>query len=138
MADSSDIDQAVIVTLASDPELLGYMPNGVYWAMAPPGSTRFVTVDLVDGADVPMFQQRSHEDKVYRILARGLTKANPAMKVAAARIDALLEGAVLTVPGYTTMVVARDGYLRFDDVDDVDPTLRWLQRGGLYRVVMSL
>ena len=138
MADSSDIDQALIVRLASDSALLGYMPNGVYWGTAPPGSTRFVTVDLVNGDDVPMFGARSHEDKVYRVLARALSTTNPAIKDAAARIEELLEGAVLTVAGYTTMVVERDGYLRFDDQDDVDPSLVWRNRGGLYRVVMSL
>jgi hypothetical protein len=138
MPDTSDIDQAVIMKLASDATLLGYMPNGVYFSTAPPGSTRFVTVDYVTTDDVAMFGARSHEDKVYRILARGLSTTNPQMKEAAARIEALLEHAVLTVPGYTTMVVERDESLRFDVIDEVDPKLRWFHRGGLYHVVMSL
>jgi len=83
MADSSDIDNALIAKLGSDSALLALMPNGVYWGSAPPNSTRFVIVSLIDESDEQMLQQRSHEDAVYLVKAVGLSTANPDMKAAA-------------------------------------------------------
>lgn len=141
MPDSQDIDTAVLTKLSSDGTLLGLMPNGVYFDEAPPGSQRFVIVSLVDEADAAVFGGRKFEDAHYLIKAVALSTAASAaanVKAAAARIDALLEDATLTVSGYTTFEVSRESRIRITEVDDVDPTIRWYHRGGQYRVQMTL
>ena len=139
MSDSSDIDAALVVKLASDAALLALCPNGVYVDEAPSGATRFVIVSLVDEADEAVFGGRAIEDALYLVEARMLsTIAGANIKAAAARIDALLEDQPLTVAGYTGMAVFRESRLRTTEVDDQDSTLRWYRRGGHYRVQMSL
>lgn len=141
MPDSSDIDQALLAKLGADATLLALMPNNVHWDMAPQNSTRYVLVSLLDEADVQKFGGRSHEDALYLVKAVGRYIVNttpPDVKAAAARIDVLLDGQTLTVSGYTTMVMVRETRIRYTEVDEVDPTVRWLHRGGQYRVAMSL
>ena len=140
MPDSQDIDTALLMKLSSDPTLLGYMPNGVYFDEAPPNFTRFVRITLVDEHDESRFESRAYEDARYLVMAVALSTAPNAaanVKSAAAQIDTLLEGALLMVTGYATMVVEREERIRTTEVDDVDPTVRWYHRGGQYHVVMS-
>lgn len=138
MADSSDIDNALMAMLGADTTLLGLMPNGVYWDVAPPKSTQFVIVSLDDEADGRMFEGRAFEDAVYLVKCVELsTVTTKNSKAAAARIDALLEGQPLTVAGYAFMALYREGRVRQTEIDDADPTIRWMHRGGRYRVVMS-
>lgn len=139
--DGSEIDNAIVAKLGSDPTLLTFLPNNVYMDEAPAGSTRFALVSLVDELDAHAFGGRSHEDVLYLIKAVVLsttTNANATAKQAAARIDALLEGGTLTVNGFTLMTMHREARIRATEVDDVDPSIRWYHRGGHYRVVMSL
>lgn len=138
MPDSSDIDNALVAKLGADATLLALMPNGVYVDEAPANSTRFVIVSLVDEHDEPQFGSRSFEDALYLVKAVALSTTAGNVKAAAARIDALLEGATLTVTGYTTMVVQRESRVRYTEVDDDDQAIRWQHRGGRYQVQMSL
>lgn len=146
MADSSDIDNAVVALLSADATLLGLMPNGVYWDEAAPGSTRFVRISLVTPHDARSFQGRSIESVLYAVTAVALSTTNPNMKAAAARIDELLDPqppaapAALTPAGFTLMATYRDEEvprIRHTEVDEADPTIRWFVRGGHYWVVMS-
>lgn len=137
MPDSTAIDQALMALLGSDATLLGYMPNGVYWDEAPQNMTRFVIVSLEDSSDAQTFGGRSYEDAVYVVVARGRSDLSPNMQAAAARIDALLDGATLAAAGYTSMLLQREGRVRQTEVDEVDASIRWHHRGGRYRVVMS-
>jgi hypothetical protein len=138
LPDSSDIDNAVIAKLGADAALLGLCPNGVYWAEAPPGSTRFVIVSLVAEVDEDVFGGRAFEDTVYHVTARMLSTAGGDVKAAAARIDALLQDDPLTVNGYGWMATYRETRIRDVEVDSVDPSIRWNVRGGTYRVQMVL
>jgi hypothetical protein len=138
MADSSDIDNALVAKLGADATLLALVPNGVYIDEAPAGATRFVIVSLVDEADVGRFGGRAIEDALYQVEARMLsTVAGANVKAAAARIDALLEQGTLTVSGYSLMALFRESRIRLTEVDAADPSIRWLRRGGNYRLVVS-
>jgi hypothetical protein len=142
MADSSEIDAALVATLANDPELQVLLPDGVFFDEAPPNATRFVLCTLVDSTDDRVFNARAIEHVTYRVTARVLSSVPGGnIKAAAARIDALLEGGTLTIPGYTLIAMYRDITLprvRLIEVDDVDPTVRWFHRGGHYHVSVSL
>jgi len=138
--DSSDIDAALLAKLNSDTELTGYVQNLAWMDEAPPKSTRFVIVSLIDEVDEQQFERRSYEDALYLVKAVVLstvTNANALVKSAAARIDALLENGTLTVNGYALMTMHRETRIRITEVDEVDPTVRWFHRGGQYRLVMS-
>lgn len=138
MPDSSEIDNAIIARLGSDAALLALAPNGAYWEEAPPGSTRFVVVSLVDEVDEQEQGERAFEDALYAVEVRMLSTvsgANP--KAAAARIDALLDHQPLTAAGYAPMAIYRESRIRLTEVDDLDSSIRWYRRGGNYRVVMS-
>jgi len=139
MADSANIDQALLAKLGSDVTLLGLCPNGVYPDEAPPNMTRFVIVSLVDESDEATFGGRAFEDALYLVEARirsDVAGADP--KAAAARIDALLQDQPLTVAGYTWMTMHREARVRLTEVDDIDPSMRWYRRGGRYRLQMSV
>lgn len=143
--DSSAIDNALIALLGADQTLLGYCPNGVYWDEAPPGSTKFVIVSLVDALDEATFEGRAIEDVLYLVKAVMLNTANGDIKSAAARIDALLEDQPLVigsppqgVMGYTWMATFRESRVRITEVDESDASIRWQHRGGRYRVQMSV
>jgi hypothetical protein len=142
MADSSDIDAALVLKLASDATLAAYLqaaPN-VFMDEAQPNSTKFVIVSLVNEVDQQQFGGRSFEDALYLVEARMLAKPGTAVgniKAAAARIDALLDGGTLTVPGYSLMVMQREERFRTLERDEADESITWHRRGGHYRVMMS-
>jgi hypothetical protein len=136
--DSSNIDNALVTLLGNDPALLALCPNGAYIDEAPPGATRFVIVSLVEEVDVDVFGQRAYEDGLYAIEARMLASAGGDIKAAAARIDALLQDQPLTAAGFVWMAMYRETRIRTTEVDDVDPSIRWLRRGGNYRVQMTI
>jgi len=138
MPDSSAIDNALIAKLGADATLLAICTNGVYWDEAPPGMTKFVIVSMVDELDEAQFGGRAYEDGLYLVKAVALSTAGANIQAAAARIDALLEDSTLTVSGYSHMVMHRESRVRLTEVDDIDPSIRWLHRGGMYRVQQAV
>lgn len=137
MADSSDIDNALVAYLGADSMLLALVPNGVYFDQAPPNSTRFVIVSLVDESDEQMFQARAYEDALYRVEVFMLKSANGNPKAAFARVDALLEGATLTIPDYSVMTLHRESRERRTERDEADESIIWYRRAGNYRLTVS-
>ena len=75
----------------------------------------------------------AYEDALYlvKVVALG---SGVDVKAAAARIHTLLEDQVLTVSGYTHMVMHRESRIRMTEVDQADASIRWQHRGGRYRV----
>jgi len=136
--DTSEIDAALVALLQADATLRGYMPDGVFFALAPAGARRFVLVDLLDGQSVPVLGSCGYEDKLYSVQAVGLSSTSPNMKAAAARIHDLLEDQPLTIPGYGFMAMFGESPIRYEEIDDVDKTIRWSHRGRQYRVTAAI
>lgn len=137
MADSSDVDAALVAKLLADAPLMAAMPDGVYFDEAAQGKTKFVIVSLVNETDTPMFGARAFEDAVYLVKAVALSTSGGDVKTAAARIDALLEYGTMAVTGYGLMTMRRESRLRLTEVDAVDASIRWQHRGGRYQVMVS-
>lgn len=138
MPDSSDIDAALVAKLRADVTLAALVPDGVYFDQAPPKSQRFVIVSLATEEDAQMQGSPiAFEDGLYLVKAVMLTKAGGNIKAAAARIHEVLQNTTLTATGYTPMAMFRESRIRYTEVDEEDNSLRWLHRGGHYRVVMS-
>ena len=130
MADSSDIDAAVIALLQNDATLKTLLPDGVHMDQAPPNKKKFGIVSLVFGEDRSVFAERAIEDCVFLVKAVLL---DASAKDAAARIDVLLESTPLTVAGYTWMTTERLERVRYTEVDSIDATIRWQHRGEIGR-----
>ncbi len=138
MADSSDVDQSLVDRLQHDAQLQALCPDGVHVDEAPPGSTRFVIVSLVDEVDVPVLTGRAIEDALYLVEARMLSIDDDNVHAAARRIDALLEREPLDAQGYGGMANNREDRVARTEHDDVDRSIRWARAGGHYRVQMSV
>lgn len=137
MSDSSDVDAALTAKLIGDATLMAIATDGAYFDEAPQGKTKFLILSLVEEHDEPMFNARAFEDATYLVKAVVQGTSGADVKTAAARIDALLDGQPLTVPGYKLMTMQRTGRVRFTEVDEVDRSIRWQHRGGHYQVVVS-
>jgi hypothetical protein len=142
--DFSAIGNALIAKLGADATLLGLMPNGVYRAESPPGSTRFVIVSKVDGHNEYELSGRlAWTDAVYLVEARALSTSGGDVHAAAVRIDALLNPppssapATLSVSGWTLVELTCEEPVEDVEVDGVDPAIRWFRRGGMYRIQMA-
>jgi len=137
---SGAIDQAVYEALAGDAALGALMPDGVYFDRAPQGSARFVVVTLVPGGpDVYAFDGYGIETLLYRVAATVLATQVDAANAAAVRIDAVLHDqtpATFPIAGYKVMRSERTEPLTEPrSLDDPENTsVRWLQRGGYYRI----
>jgi hypothetical protein len=152
MADSQDIDNALLAKLGADTALLALLPNGPYWDNeAAADVVAYVRVSLADSVDGLRLGGRGYESHIYLIRAivySGVADAKTRAKQAAARIDELLDPqppnppATLTVAGYTSMAIYREPTLqRIHDTQpasEVDPSIQWYMRGAHYRVVQSL
>jgi hypothetical protein len=139
--DSSDIDAALIAKLQADTGAGGLAtlaPDGWWMDEAPAGATQFGIVSLVAALDAPHFEGRASEDAIYLVKHVELsTVAVKRGKLAAARIDALLELGALTITGYHLLVMRRVERVRMTEVDDADSSIRWYHRGGRYQLMAA-
>ena len=137
MADTSEIDAAVIAKLAGDATLLALMTDGVFMDIAPAGKTKFVIVSQSTHADDYVFEGGAFEDVTYLVKAVENSASGLTVKTAAARIHTLLQDVQLTITGYKHCLTRRSERIRYTEVDEVDGNIRWQHRGGRYAVVVS-
>lgn len=140
MADASDLDTAVINKLATDPTLIGLVPDGVYWDKPPQNSTRFVVVSMSGFDSTLQFQRDSFERHTYLVKAVVLQNGTQ-VRQAAKRIHELLhlQDLPLSGTGFVLMAMARIGpRIRLTEDDPADVALKWHHRGGHYQVMVAL
>jgi len=135
----STVTIAILQVLQADMALRLLLPDGVFFAEARPGSTRFVIVSLVSSIEAPMFGGPAYKDTVYLVEARALTTAASSTDVenAFARITTLLTDAELTMPEYGAMLTQFEEELESVEVDDIDPSIRWNRVGGHLHVMVA-
>jgi hypothetical protein len=135
----STVTIAILQILQADMALRLLLPDGVFFAEARPGSTRFVIVSLVSSVEAPMFGGPAYKDTVYLVEARALTTAASSTDVenAFARITTLLTDAELTMPEYGAMLTQFEEELESVEVDDIDPSIRWNRVGGHLHVMVA-
>ena len=146
--DSSLVEDALIAKLLNDGQLAAMLPDGWWWDIAGLGkdgknAKRFGILSLVDHSDTAVFGGRAWEDYLFLVKGVVLMSSGGNIKGAAARIDAILDPlppeapATLSIEGYGLMAVFRERRIRATEVDETDPTIRWLHRGGHYRVQVT-
>lgn len=128
------IEDAVIAKLRADATLDTLAPGGVYLDMAPPAvSEPFVLVTLQAHEDThEQSGQSAFETGYVLVKAVGQATTRSAVKSAAARIHAVLNGATLTISGGTSVDVKRDSRIAYVEADG---PVRWQHSGGLYAVM---
>jgi hypothetical protein len=137
VADSSALDAAVINKLLGDSQLMTLLPDGVYFDQATPGAQRYTLVTITSAPDTVMFNGRAFEGPIYLVLAVVLSVTGGNVQAAAARIDALLDGATVSATGYRPAVLYRLSRVRHSDPDTQDASHRWQTRGGEYGLLAA-
>jgi len=128
---------AILNVLQGDGALAVLLPDGAWFAEAPPGSTRFVIVQLVSAASVPMFGGVAFKDCVYLVEARSLDSAGADVNNAYARIVDLFTDTPLMIDGYGTALIQFEEDIEMVEVDSVDPSIRWSRCGGHLHVMIA-
>ncbi len=136
--DSSLIDDALVAKLLNDSKLKAMLPDGVWWDVAGNTAKKFVIVSMVEHNDVPVFGGRAWEETLYLVKAVTLFSEGVNIGAAAKRIDAILEDGSLSIEGFGLMAMFRERRVRFTERDDTNASVRWLHRGGHYRVQAAL
>jgi hypothetical protein len=134
---SAALTDALIAKLQADVDLQALLPDGVWFKVAPQGSTRFVRVSLIAGIDVPVFRGRGYEDALYRVEAVVLSSSGGDALAGAARIDELLDHQTLAIVGYGLMVLRRTAPVQDTEVDEIDAAIRWDTGGGDYQLMAA-
>lgn len=136
MADSDAVDVAVIAKL-SEPTLAGFMPDGVFYDVAP-GGTKFVIVSLLAHEDSYVFEGTAFERHLY--LIKAVQKSNTItaeVRSAARRIHALMQDGALSITGYSHVKTKRLERIVIAEPDDIDRNIRWMHLGGHYEVLVT-
>jgi len=128
---------ALLQILQQDTALRLLMPDGAWFAEAPPGATRFVILSLISAAEVPMFGGPAYKDTVYLVEARALMTSGADVEQAYARIRTLLTDVDLVIPDYGAMLSQFEEDLESVAVDDIDPSIRWNRCGGHLHVMVA-
>lgn len=135
---SANIDAAIFSLLANDATLTSLAPGGVFRSTSPPNiSSPFVIVDLVEHTDEHEMGSATPalEDVRYQVKAVDNSKSMLGAQAAADRIHTLLNGATLTITGYTSLNCVRDERIAYIEVDT--PGFRFAHAGGIYHVMVD-
>lgn len=137
MADPSAVDAALEAKLLGDATLMAILTDGVYFDVAKPSAQRFALISVVTHEDGYVFNNSAFEKSTYLIKAVTLGTSGADVKTAAARIHTLIQDVPLTIPGYAHSLTRRTERVRYTEVDDVNPAVRWNHRGGRYEIFVS-
>lgn len=134
---ASQVTVAILSLLQTDAPLLALLPDGAWFAEAPPGSQRFVIVQLLSSLVAPGFGGPHFKDAMYLVEARALSTTGADVDAAYARIVDVLTDAALTLDGYGAMLVQFEEDVEMVEVDSVDPSIRWNRCGGHLHVMVA-
>lgn len=137
MADPSSVDAAIVAKLVGDSTLMNILTDGVWIDVAKNGAQRFAIVSLVAHEDGYSFNNSAFEKSIYLVKAVILNASGADVKTAAARIHTLLQDVALTITGYAHSLTRRAERIRYTEVDDINPEIRWQHRGGRYEIFVS-
>jgi len=136
--DSSLVEDALLAVLLNDPSLAALLADGVWWDVAGEGAKQFGIVSLIEHSDVPTMGGRAWEDYLFLVKAVMLNASSAQIRAATLRIDQLLDEQPLVVEGYGCMAMFRESRVRYTENDAENAAIRWLHRGGRYRVQVAL
>jgi hypothetical protein len=135
---ASEVERALIGKLTADPELSGYLPDGVYWDLALQGSTRFAIVSAsTSRGEMEFGGVDSWRALIYIVKAVIQSTGTTTIAAADARINALLDRQPLALPpaaGAGLMVMRWVDRVRYSENVDGDT---WQHGGARYEVIVT-
>lgn len=138
MINVSEVERAIVGTLAADATLTALLPDGVYWDLAPPGSTRFATVSASTSRAQMEFQGvDSFRAIAYLVKAVVLGSGGATVAQADARIQAILDRQPIALPpatGAGLMVIHWLDRVRYTESVNNDV---WQHSGARYEVIVT-
>ena len=137
LADTSDVDAAVINALQTDAALMALTPDGVFWDYAPTGSTRYVVVQQDDHVQSYVQQSVLWERILYSVISVIQSASGTESKAAAARIRQILQDARFPIPNYAIVKCDEAGRIPRRVEIDEETDQRWQWRGGQYEVIVA-
>jgi hypothetical protein len=138
MIDPNAVDRALIGKLAGDAELTALLPGGVFWDLAPLGTTAFVLVSLMQSRGLPELDGAdTFRDFVYLVKAVALGSSSAPTAAADARIQALLDHGDLDLSGSGGDLMVMRWVERVRYTEATAQSDIWQHRGGRYEVMVT-
>jgi len=138
LIDATEVERALIGKLAGDATLAMALPDGVYYDVAPLGSTRFAIVSLSASRGLDELNDgETFRALIYVIKAVVIGAASDAVAAADKRIAELVDRQPLDLPpdaGATLMVARWVDRIRYTET--VNDTI-WQHRGARYEITVT-
>lgn len=117
--------------------LLGAAPTGyahsIFYQEAPEGATfPFLVFSKSSGVPTWAFKADAMDSEVWMVRATDRSTSADAAEAIAARVDALLNDASLSISGRTLLYLRREGDIDFSEVTD---GVKYAHSGATYRVI---
>ena len=138
MINATEVEKALIGKLAADAALTASLPDGIYYDLAPIGSTRFAIVSL--SASRGLYELNDGETfraLIYVVKAVVLGTASSVVAAADQRIQELIDRQPLDLPaaaGATLMVARWVDRIRYTETANNDI---WQHRGARYEITVT-
>lgn len=138
MIDATEVERALIGKLAADGALQSALPDGVYYDLAPLGSTRFAIVSL--SASRGLYELNDGETLralIYVVKAVVLGTSSTNVAAADKRIQELIDRQPLDLPpaaGAALMVARWLDRIRYTETANNDV---WQHRGARYEITVT-
>ena len=137
MIDATEVERALIGKLAGDGTLAGLLPDGVFYDLAPIGSTRFCIVSLSTSRGLDeLADGETFRALIYVIKAVALGSGSDTVAAADKRIAELVDRQPLDVSaaGAELMVARWVDRIRYTEIANNDV---WQHRGGRYEITVT-
>jgi len=138
MIDPSEVERALIGKLAGDALLAGFLPDGVYFDLAPQGSTRFAIVSLSTSRGLDELDD-GITFRAFVYIVKGVTLGTSGSTLAGAdkRIQELIDRQPLALPaaaGATLFVSRWVDRIRYTETVANEI---WQHRGARYEISVT-
>lgn len=138
MIDAGEVERALIGKLDADPALSASLPDGVFYDLAPIGSTKFVIVSLSTSRGLyELNDGETLRALVYVVKAVVLGTGGATIADADRRIQELIDRQPLDLPaaaGATLMVARWVDRIRYTENVDGET---WQHRGARYEITVT-
>lgn len=138
MINANEVERALIGKLSADAELIGYLPDGVFYDLARQGATRFAIVSLSRArGQYELNDGESFRALTYIVKAVCLDTDSDPIAKADARIQALIDRQPLALSpesGATLMAARWVDRIRYTETENNQV---FQHRGGQYEITVT-
>ena len=138
MIDATEVERALIGKLAADAALAASLPDGVFYDLAPIGSTKFAIVSLSTSRGLyELNDAETLRTLVYVVKAVVLGTSSTNVAAADKRMQELIDRQPLNLPpeaGATLMVARWVDRIRYTETANNDT---WQHRGARYEITVT-